>query len=155
MFSERSVQRIRQAEIESPVAFWALLGNHFEHAGIKQIFVFEQVVTNVGNGYNNSVGMFTAPVEGIYVFSTTLVSFHHINAHASFYRNADSLNIMFVSGGEAGYDTTSATITLHLQKGDIITVRNGDVNVSYYGYKHCSFSGFLLTDLTNAQTIVG
>ncbi|KAL4229584.1 hypothetical protein ACF0H5_012622 [Mactra antiquata] len=151
----RSIQRKRQASIDTPVAFFARLGNHLDHAGINQVFIFDNVETNIGNAYNTNMGMFTAPVDGIYVFSTTLVSKHHVNAHASFYRNSNSLNTMYVSGAEAGYDTTSATITLYLSQGDIITVRNGDSNVSYYGYNHTSFTGFLLNEYSAGGNIVG
>ncbi|XP_060593556.1 uncharacterized protein LOC132748024 [Ruditapes philippinarum] len=69
--------RIRLVENEQNVAFFATLSNHLEHAGVAQTFVFERVVTNVGNGYNNLNGNFVALVSGTYVFSATLFFIHH------------------------------------------------------------------------------
>ena len=40
-----------------------------------QDIVFDYVVTNIGSGYHGNHGLFVAPVSGVYVFSTTLVSF--------------------------------------------------------------------------------
>ncbi|KAL4226161.1 positive regulation of dendritic spine morphogenesis [Mactra antiquata] len=152
---ERSAMGIRQAEFESPVAFYAHLGNHhFEHAGVNQIIIYDSIVTNVGNGYNDSLGAFTAPVDGIYVFSSTMVALQHRNAHSSFFKNSDRINTMFASGVESQYDTSSSTIVLQLSKGDVITVRNGDADTSIHGYDHSSFSGFLLTGLNNNQNVI-
>ncbi|KAL4233846.1 hypothetical protein ACF0H5_008522 [Mactra antiquata] len=154
--NKRSVMGIRQAEVESPVAFFATIGNHhLEHAGVNQVIVYDNIVTNVGNGYNKLIGVFTAPVDGIYVFSSTMVAHVHQNAHSSFYKNNDRLNIMFASGVESAFDTSSATIVLQLSKGDLITVRNGDADTSIHGFDHSSFSGFLLTNLINHNTIIG
>ncbi|KAL4226311.1 Complement C1q-like protein 3 [Mactra antiquata] len=137
---ERSTVGIRQAEFEAPIAFYAHIGSH--HV-VNQIIIYDNVVTNVGNGYNGSLGAFTAPVEGIYVFSSTLVAHGHQNIHTSFYRNSNRISSMFASGVESNTDTSSATIVLQLSKGDVVTVRSNDADVSINGYTYSSFTGFL------------
>ncbi|KAL4226160.1 hypothetical protein ACF0H5_014146 [Mactra antiquata] len=154
--NERSVEKTRQAEFETPFAFYATIGNTpFEHGGAGQVIVYDNIITNAGNGYNGHLGTFTAQVEGIYVFSTTMVALGHVDAHASFYKNSDKINIMFVSGVEADYDTSSSTVVLELQKGDVVTVRNVNNDRSFAGKGHSSFSGFLLSSYNNNPVIVG
>ncbi|XP_060602844.1 heavy metal-binding protein HIP-like [Ruditapes philippinarum] len=152
---DAQVNRIRRAENEIHVAFFAKMDKHLVHAGIHQNIVFDTVVTNVGNGYHSHVGTFIAPVSGTYVFSATLVSFYHVNAHAEFVKNGQVLTTMFVNGAEAGYDTTSQTIVLQLQKGDDVVVQNKDADKSFYGTGQGTFSGFLLFEDFSSPSIVG
>ncbi|XP_060602853.1 caprin-2-like [Ruditapes philippinarum] len=138
------INRIRRQEPETQVAFFAKMENHLEHAGVHQPFIFENVVTNIGNGYNPHLGSFVAPVSGTYVFSTTLVSFFHVSGNAQFVKNGKAITTMYVSGVESGNDTTGQTIVLQLQKGDDVTVQNLVSDKSFYGHGHSIFSGFLL-----------
>ena len=48
--------------------------NFTNHASSHSVLVFEQAITNVGQAYNPTTGIFKAPVPGIYVFSVTLMS---------------------------------------------------------------------------------
>jgi hypothetical protein len=154
-FTDAQVNRIRRAENETPVAFFAKMDKNLEHAGIHQNIVFETVVTNVGNGYHSHVGTFIAPVSGTYAFSATLLSFYHVNAHVAFVKNGQLITTMFVSGGEAGYDTTSQTIVLQLQKGDDVVVQNKELDKSFYGTGQGTFSGFLLFEDFSSPSVVG
>ncbi|XP_060588636.1 complement C1q-like protein 2 [Ruditapes philippinarum] len=52
----------------SKVAFYTQLSKDANRVGDHQTIVFDTVTTNVGNGYNPVDGIFTAPVDGIYVF---------------------------------------------------------------------------------------
>lgn len=126
-----------------------------EHAGVHQTFVFETVVTNIGNGYKERLGVFVAPVLGMYVFTTTLVSHYGFDAHAQFMKNGQPVTVMIVSGGGNGYDTTSQTIILILQQGDEISIQNGDPDKSFFGGSHSIFAGFLLQEISSFPTIIG
>ncbi|XP_053380245.1 uncharacterized protein LOC123524370 [Mercenaria mercenaria] len=55
-------KRIRRTRNESPVAFFAALKQHLSKLGAHQPITFENVVTNIGNAYNNTSGSFIAPV---------------------------------------------------------------------------------------------
>lgn len=63
-----------------PVAFTALLTSNVQGFD-ETCILFDRVVTNVGLRYNTTVGMFTAPVKGLYVFSCSfLVNNGYVNA---------------------------------------------------------------------------
>jgi hypothetical protein len=61
---------------------------------------------------------FVAPVSGTYILSATLFSIYHKSVHSQLVKNGSPVSFMFVSGAEAGYDTSSQTIVLELRKGD-------------------------------------
>jgi hypothetical protein len=143
--------------VESPIAFFAKMDAHLEHAGIHQTVVFDVAVTNIGNAYNKHIGVFVAPVTGTYVFSTTLVSRHFASAHAQFAVNGTAITNMYVSGGNSGSgdDTTSQTIVLQLQQGDDVAIQNLDSDKGFYGVSHSTFSGFLLYEGFSPSVIIG
>ncbi|KAH3702012.1 hypothetical protein DPMN_077011 [Dreissena polymorpha] len=57
------------------VAFFASLTNHAIHLGVGQNLQFDNIITNVGSADNQHDGAFIAPVSGVYVFMSTLVSY--------------------------------------------------------------------------------
>lgn len=141
----RKQNRILRDVNETPVAFFATVGDHhIDHAAANQPVVFDNAITNVGNAYNTNLGTFTAPVPGIYVFSTTLFSVHDVSFHAGFVKNGKVLTSMYITGQESHFDTSSQTIVLQLQTGDDVHVQNNDANHSIHGYGHSLLSGFLL-----------
>ncbi|KAJ8313059.1 hypothetical protein KUTeg_010432 [Tegillarca granosa] len=48
---------------------------------------FENVTLNVGDGYNSSTGIFTAPADGIYVFSWSIATKQFIATGSGLYVN--------------------------------------------------------------------
>ncbi|XP_060558115.1 uncharacterized protein LOC132718432 [Ruditapes philippinarum] len=148
-------KRIRRQNPEDPIAFFAAITNHVTHAGAHQTFVFDNAITNLGSAYNSHNGNFVAPLDGTYVFSVTLMSLYHANAHVMFYKNGQPVSRLYVSGGEAGYDTTSQTIILQLTKGDDVCVQNIDLDVSMAGANYSTFAGFLLQEGIPATVVLG
>ncbi|XP_045176509.1 heavy metal-binding protein HIP-like [Mercenaria mercenaria] len=151
----KSSQRIRRAENENQVAFFATLSTDIQHAGVHQTYVFDHVITNLGSAYNNHNGNFVAPVSGTYVFSVTLLSVYHVNAHAQFLKNGQLVTRLYLSGVESGHDTASQTFVLQLHKGDDVCVHNLDLDASLGGSHYSSFAGFLLYEDYSSSAIVG
>lgn len=48
---------------------------------------FESVILNAGKGYNSSTGLFTAPVNGTYVFSWTITTKQFLATGSGLYVN--------------------------------------------------------------------
>ena len=108
------------------------------------ILVFPHVITNKGQGYDNSTGKFTAPRDGTYVFTVTGVSY---------IRNALLLDIVqdgvrkvrTWSDNSASYQTGTNLVVVELDRGDAVWVRRYQgrgYSSSYVPYT--TFSGFIL-----------
>lgn len=54
-------------------AFYAYMSTNLQYPHPDRTFVFDTVRTNVGSGYSNSSGLFTAPHAGTFVFAWTVV----------------------------------------------------------------------------------
>ena len=120
--------------------------------------MFDRVITNIGNSYDVDTGVFTAPQTGIYVFH-----FHALAEISSViwlelfhnYRYVESL--YGYSGGEWGSGSNAAV--LKLTSGDVVYVQTRpDHNIYLYGKPHqvyCTFSGYLLTQISTVFPVIG
>ena len=102
-------------------------------------------------------GTFIAPVSGIYVFTTSVLS--HLSsqyaAHAKLVKNGTLLAILDASEPD-GIAQASQTVIVQLAKGDDVAVQNEHhYGTVYYGSDYSTFSGFLLYDLSEPGAIVG
>lgn len=50
------------------VAFHAKLKNPISSLSPNQIIKYDDVITNIGEGYDRTTGKFTAPMDGVYSF---------------------------------------------------------------------------------------
>ncbi|WAR25955.1 C1QT3-like protein [Mya arenaria] len=152
---ENDAQRIRREYIGAPVAFLAILTNHITHAGAHQPIAFDRVVTNVGGAYNAHLGSFVAPISGIYVFSTTLLSYPGHTTGFGFVKNNDLVSRLYLKTSAGQYETVAQTIVLQLAKGDDITVRNESPDETIHGSDYSTFAGFLIWETENIPAVVG
>ncbi|XP_052785210.1 complement C1q tumor necrosis factor-related protein 3-like [Mya arenaria] len=147
--------RMRREYMGSPVAFLATLANSITHAGALQPIAFDRVVTNVGGAYNVHLGSFVAPVSGIYVFSTTLLSYPGHTTHFRFVKNNQAVSHLYLKTSPGQYETVSQTVVLQLNKGDDVTIRNEDPDEALHGDNYSTFAGFLIWETENTPAIVG
>ncbi|XP_062587017.1 cerebellin-3-like, partial [Saccostrea cucullata] len=110
--------------------------------------VFDKVINNVGGGYNRHIGIFTAPVEGHYVFYVSIVNNNRHSLYVDIVLNgfrqvqamANSYNI------NDQYETGTNLVILHLQQGDTVWIQYHR-GAGYYSYNNApvtTFSGFLI-----------
>nr|XP_022292084.1 uncharacterized protein LOC111103251 [Crassostrea virginica] len=109
--------------------------------------VFPKVITNVGNGYNPSDGVFTAPRTGVYVFFVNVQSYGSYNIYVNIVLNgATKVRTMVNQGSQEANDAGPNLAVLSLQTGDRVWVKH----YSGQGYWTDSdgpittFSGFLI-----------
>ncbi|XP_061165635.1 C1q-related factor-like [Saccostrea echinata] len=115
---------------------------------INSVIVFNIVISNEGGTYSASTGVFTAPVDGVYVFScfiladkTTFFAYLEVNGLRKF-------NVLGLTPPSAVDDVDSAgnLAILHLQQGDkVLMRRTGGSNIrTVEDAPSTTFSGFLL-----------
>ncbi|XP_067436992.1 complement C1q-like protein 4 [Thunnus thynnus] len=130
------------------IAFSASLSNGGEvYKGpcTDKILVFKRVFSNTGCCYNEDTGIFTAPVNGLYYFSSKTYGYNTHNTGAILMKNGVLQVSTFDFCGADTSDTTSNNVVLQLVAGDKVHLElweNGRVFDNHNA--HTTFSGFLL-----------
>ena len=141
------------------MAFYAYISKDFTHIGNGHVFVFDTVVTNSGNAYNNYSGIFTAPSSGLYAFSYSVaVGGHHMSGdHDTQYgevsvrlvRNASTCGAILADTEALSDDEMSTGFAiLFLDAGDIVRVISQDPSQGTLlsdHYQYWTFSGFKIS----------
>ena len=100
------------------VAFTAVLNqNRLSNYPAKTTVVFGKAVTNIGNGYNPDDGVFTAPYDGIYQFSATILADMNGEVWCSFLQNSKRVASVYARASDRRHDQGSITLVLQLMKG--------------------------------------
>ncbi|XP_061179364.1 heavy metal-binding protein HIP-like [Saccostrea echinata] len=138
-----------QPVLSTDVAFTAVMSSCIPHPSLGHTFIFDQVKTNTGSGYNKYSGHFMAPQEGIYVFSWTVVADYHSYVRSEIVINGSQFSYIMTDGQEIhDIHTASGLITAYLNHGDDVYIRThsslpGVGNVCSGGiYGFTSFSGW-------------
>ncbi|XP_073330700.1 complement C1q tumor necrosis factor-related protein 3-like [Pagrus major] len=133
---------------KTKVSFSALLekGGAYGPFNKDTTLVYNQVFTNIGDAYNSSTGVFTAPVAGVYYFT---LFYHAGGEHASIlwlFKNSEM--IVRTSDQKAGSDLADSGgngAVLQLQKGDEVYVRMRANSHVWAAENQTTFSGFQLS----------
>ncbi|XP_076467764.1 cerebellin-1-like [Babylonia areolata] len=129
------------------VAFTAHMSTTGVNVGANGPFVFDRVITNIGDRYNNSSGIFVAPCDGVYVFSFIMINDGEApGIQAGIEKDGEVLGTG-TSDGLGAYnkwDDGSALVTTRLKKGDHVYVKRRGGGTRVYGNVYTNFSGFLL-----------
>ena len=116
------------------VAFMARLSANFVHTGATQysaIMPFDFILANSGNAYNPATYTFTAPYDGVYNFTTTLLTSNATTGPIqSIYKN----DVLYRQNVSMGYNLSYATfgfdIFITLVAGDTIKLYNTNANIT-------------------------
>ncbi|XP_052221232.1 complement C1q-like protein 4 isoform X4 [Dreissena polymorpha] len=132
---------------DETVAFHATLDGTLEHGHVSQQILFNSVSLNIGGGYDANSGSFTAPMGGLYIFSTSVMSLQGKGAemHAIIMKNGVEVAAAYANGMGGNMEQGSVTATVRLAKGDMVHVavgRHDDTGV--WGDKLTSFTGCLI-----------
>ncbi|CAI5695018.1 unnamed protein product [Oreochromis niloticus] len=110
--------------------------------------IFSKIITNVGEAYNQTAGVFTAPVRGLYVFSFTAADYVKGYMGLYLYKNDQPIVFSLDLNDHGGYASTSNAVCLELEEGNRVHL---GLPASYRLYDDSRnfsvFSGFLLFHL--------
>jgi len=125
---------------------------NFRFSGVMNMaIVFDTVKNNIDNGYNATSGILTVTTDGVYVFSTTILTCPGCLAAVGFYKNDDYISGLYVNGAPDKLPSTAETTVLELTRGDQMRVKIADAKDEVVGNNYTTFAGFLLYD-TAPQT---
>lgn len=135
-------------DISKKVAFTAKITKYRFKSSDGQSLIFPTIISNVGNGYNNQDGVFTAPTDGTYVFFCKIAGANNpTDLYFEFILNgsAKTRNLVY-SRSSVPYRTASNLIVLQLGLGDRVWIRmnRGGSHYNNGPGGDQSFSGFLL-----------
>nr|XP_022294889.1 complement C1q-like protein 4 [Crassostrea virginica] len=105
--------------------------------------VFPKVITNVGNGYNPSDGVFTAPRAGVYVFFVNVQGYNTQTIYVDIVLNGA---IKVRTMANTYYDAGPNLAVLSLQRGDRVWIKHysGQGYTTHSDSPITTFSGFLI-----------
>ncbi|XP_052711661.1 uncharacterized protein LOC128185980 [Crassostrea angulata] len=107
--------------------------------------VFPEVITNVGNGYNPSTGLFTAPTSGEYVFFVNVQGYGTQTIYVDIVLNGVSQIRTLACGGTYQANNPGPNLALlTLQKEDRVWVKHHHGQGYFSDGNITTFSGFLL-----------
>ena len=114
--------------------------------------------TNVGNGYNPHHGVFTAPVSGLYLFYSSILSEHGAETWVQIVVNGVRKASIYARGTDTRHDQGSQALVVSLQQGDDVAVQNPYNGHAIFGNAdiYSTFSGVLLQQIfSQSGSIIG
>ncbi|KAL6463091.1 hypothetical protein MHYP_G00274820 [Metynnis hypsauchen] len=148
---KKEVEILRSESAGRPkVAFTAGLGPPAGQRGpfnIDYTLIYKNVLTNIGNAYNPSTGIFTAPVRGVYYlrFTAGVYDNNSYNIGLNLYKNDQHLMHLGENSSDGSAKHVSSGVTLELAAGDVVYTQ---LPVNYVVWDdsglRTSFSGFLI-----------
>ncbi|XP_052083645.1 complement C1q-like protein 2 [Mytilus californianus] len=128
----------KEAVAPTDIGFHAELSNTITLSST-QTLNFERVITNIGNGYNNHTGMFTATDNGLYFFMASFIPEGSSRAHLEMIKNS----VVIARGRAHGSGSMQAVVKL--MTGDVVRCRHWSGSGTETVYKNFSFfSGYLI-----------
>lgn len=141
----------------SVLGFSAKISSHLNGLGSRHTIVFDSVISNYGNAYDNMTGYFKAPEPGVYAFFANIMSEAgdgNEYIETEIVQNGNQIAEMY-SGGSTYFDSTSNMAVVSLEEGDHVWVRVHGGWSSNFAIHCCfsTFSGFLLGYYEDASVI--
>ena len=112
-----------------------------------EVAKFDKVWTNIGNGYDASSGVFTAPRGGVYQFSCSAMTNSGKTLRLHLMKNDQQTVSLYP--GNSGYNMGTLSMVLELKKGDRVYIKHpGSGYNSLYSeseYNYSMFSGYFIS----------
>lgn len=109
------------------------------------IWIYDKVVTNVGNAYSPSTGKFTAPTNGVYQFNWYTLSAPNTMSHPELFVNGKLKARQSANNSESTkqWITAGSSVALPLKKGDVVYIMDSRFTSQPFS-QWTTFGGVLL-----------
>ncbi|XP_052099181.1 complement C1q-like protein 3 isoform X2 [Mytilus californianus] len=131
-------------DLERRPTFFASLKTSQTLSNIRDIVKFDDAKINIGGGYDSTTGIFTAPRNGIYIFSCAIMANGGGEVHFQLNKNDQLYTAGYATKSNYGAQTVNSLV--ELRTGDKVYVkhRNGS-SQNVLGSHFSTFSGYLLS----------
>lgn len=129
---------------DTKIAFFAVLSGGGQSIGSGQTIIFDDAVTNIGQAYDFYTGVFTAPKDGVYQFTATLLTSNDKEIWCHIMLNGNTVANINERGTGNRHGSGSQAVILQLKEGDRIYVKNSGAASALWGEGYSSFTGFLM-----------
>ncbi|XP_052765461.1 uncharacterized protein LOC128206820 [Mya arenaria] len=157
-FAQGRNRRARRQGSEGPAAFTACIGSaDLTNLGNHHVIVFDHLLTNYGNAYHNTTGIFRAPSDGVYAFHLSAMSTAHHALYLEIVQDGRRIDdVLSDAGSSSTYASVGEMWTLKLQRGSEVWIRARvapNTVADIHGYCHTMFSGFQLFEIEGMNLI--
>ncbi|XP_052819345.1 complement C1q tumor necrosis factor-related protein 3-like isoform X1 [Mya arenaria] len=138
-----------------PTAFTSCVGvKDLTNLGAHQTIIFDRIITNYGQAYRNSTGIFHAPINGVYAFHLSAMSRPNHSLYLNFVHDGVIIDGIYSSAqGITEVESVGEMWTLEMKQGSEVWIASSGQG-EIHGYCHTMFSGFLLFE-TEPTNIIG
>ncbi|XP_034053534.1 complement C1q-like protein 3 [Gymnodraco acuticeps] len=146
--SENQILELKSKEKKTVIFSAATGGGKCGPFNTNTTFIYRTAITNIGDAYSPSTGVFVAPVAGVYYFT---IFFHAGGKYATLlwlYKNNEL--VVMTQEHPSTFDTADNggnAVFLQLVQGDQVYVQLGANTHVWGGDYHTTFSGFLVTEM--------
>eukprot|EP00105_Crassostrea_gigas_P036684 XP_019920832.1 PREDICTED: complement C1q tumor necrosis factor-related protein 2 isoform X1 [Crassostrea gigas] len=128
------------------IAFQSSLTKTVENMKKQETVIFDKVSLNEGSAYDYTSGIFTAPMDGIYSFTWSIVTKAGKYFVSEIVRNGQKVAYNYSDGrGHDGWPISTSHANIKMKKGDKVWIRAQATWGQYaHGGDWCSFSGLKL-----------
>ncbi|XP_033758891.1 macrophage receptor MARCO-like [Pecten maximus] len=132
--------------VQHQIAFHAELGDDMVQILDDQHINMQDDIFTIGGGYDRNTGVFVSPVDGVYLFSVTVLVNRHGHVEVELKRNGDTILDLYAEAVDEN-ESGSNMVLVHLHANDKVWVQ---VHDRYYDPSSMidnhftTFTGFLL-----------
>uniref|UniRef100_K1PZ52 Heavy metal-binding protein HIP n=1 Tax=Magallana gigas TaxID=29159 RepID=K1PZ52_MAGGI len=127
---------------KDPIAFQSSLTKTLQNLKNQETVIFDKVSLNEGNAYDNSSGIFTAPLDGIYSFTWTVLTKYGKYFLTEIVLNGKKVVSNHTDGrGHDGNPMSTSHANIKMKKGDKVWIRTLGTDGLFAIANWCFFSG--------------
>ena len=103
--------------VNSNIAFFAVLRGSAYSINAGQTIIFDDAITNNGQAYESHIGVFTAPKDGVYQFTATLLTSGNTEIWCNIMQNGNAVARINERSAGTRHGSGSQAVILNLKEG--------------------------------------